>query len=103
MSDIKNSIIISNQVTPDLENRNSFLIVDEPQAVYYQLCRIFFKDSQEYHIHPTAIIHPEGKIILYVSIGPYSIIGKCIINKGTNIHAHVVIYDHTVLGKKCYY
>ena len=99
VSAIKNSIIISNQVMPDLENHNSFLIVDEPQLVYYQLCRIFFKDSQEYHIHPTAIIHPEAIIDPEVSIGPYSIIGKCIINKGTKIHPHVVIYDHSVLGE----
>ena len=99
VSGIKNSIIISNRIIPDLENHNSFLIVDEPQLVYYQLCRIFFKDSQDYHIHPTAIIHPEAKIDPEVSIGPYSIIGKCIINKGTKIHAHVVIYDHTVLGE----
>jgi UDP-3-O-[3-hydroxymyristoyl] glucosamine N-acyltransferase len=99
VSGIKNSIIISNRVIPDSENHNSFLIVDDPQLVYYKLCRIFFKDSQEYHIHPTAIIHPEAKIDPEVSIGPYSIIGKCIINRGTKIHPHVVIYDHSVIGE----
>lgn len=97
--EIENSIIISSQIIPNLENCNSFLIVDEPQLAYYQLCRIFFKDVQPYKIHPTAIIHPEAVIDSEVYIGPYSIIGKCIINKGTKIHPHVVIYDNSILGQ----
>ncbi len=99
VSAIKNSIIISNQSIPALENCNSFLIVNDPQLAYYQLCRIFFRDHQAYGIHSTAIIHPEAVIDPDVYIGPYSIIGKCIINKGTKIHPHVVIYDHSILGQ----
>jgi UDP-3-O-[3-hydroxymyristoyl] glucosamine N-acyltransferase len=99
VAEIKNSIIISNQIIPALENYNSFLIVNDPQLAYYRLCRIFFRDHQAYGIHSTAIIHPEAVIDSDVYIGPYSIIGKCIINKGAKIHPHVVIYDHSILGQ----
>jgi UDP-3-O-[3-hydroxymyristoyl] glucosamine N-acyltransferase len=99
IAEIKKSIIISNQIIPDLENCNSFLVLDEPQLAYYKLCRIFFRDSRAYDIHSTAIIHPEAVIDPDVYIGPFSIIGKCIINKGTKIHPHVVIYDHSILGQ----
>ena len=96
---IKNSIIITSQIIPDLEEANSFLVVDEPQVAYYQLCRAFFKESPVRGIHATAVIDPEAVIDPDVYIGPYSIIGKCMISKGAAIHPHVVIYDNSVIGQ----
>jgi len=99
ISEIKNSIIISNHITPFLDNSNSFLIVNEPQLAYYKLSCICFRNNETYGIHSTAIIHPEAVIDSDVYIGPYSIIGKCIINRGTRIQPHVVLYDHSILGE----
>ena len=59
ISEIKNSIIISNHITPFLDNSNSFLIVNEPQLAYYKLSCICFRNNETYGIHSTAIIHPD--------------------------------------------
>jgi len=98
-AEIKKSIIIADQIIPNLENCNSFIVVNDPQLAFYKLCRSFFKDIKACGIHSTAIIHQKAKIDPNVYIGPYSIIGKCIINRGTNIHPHVVIYDNSVIGE----
>lgn len=98
-TDIKNSIIICNKLPQDLGQSNSFVLVNDPQAVYYKLCRFFFEYEKKCGIHHTAVIDNEADIDSEVYIGPYSVIGKCSIKKGANIHAHVVIYDNTTIGK----
>jgi acetyltransferase-like isoleucine patch superfamily enzyme len=49
-------------------------------------------------IHSTAIVHSDAVIEADVTIGPYSIIGRTTIGKGSIIHPHVVISDGVTIG-----
>jgi len=48
-------------------------------------------------ISSTAIIHPEAIIGENVTIGHYSVIGKCTIGRDCIIHPHVVINDGVII------
>ena len=50
-------------------------------------------------IHPTAIVDDRADIHESVHIGPYCIIGACLIGEGSRIHAHTIINDHVRIGK----
>ncbi len=51
-------------------------------------------------IHPTAIIDPNAKIAVGVSVGPYSVIGPGVdIGANTTIGPHVVIQGPTKIGE----
>lgn len=96
---IEESVIVAECVGPGVSEGNAFLIVEEPQLVFYKLSRFLLDAPTAHAIHPTAIIHPEAEIGAHVALGAYSVIGKCAIGENANIHAHVVIYDNTVIGR----
>jgi UDP-3-O-[3-hydroxymyristoyl] glucosamine N-acyltransferase len=96
---IRESVILAECLDPCIPEGNSFLIVEDPQLVFYKLSRFLLDAPAAHAIHPTAIVHPEAEIGANVALGAYSVIGKCAIGKNTNIHAQVVIYDNTVIGR----
>lgn len=51
-------------------------------------------------IHSTAVIHPEAVLGVNVQVGPYAVVGKCVIGEGSIVHPHVVISDGIVLGNR---
>ena len=53
-------------------------------------------------IHPTAIIHPNCKLGIGVSVGPYSILDECTIGDNTVIGDHVRIHHSVTMGKNCH-
>jgi UDP-3-O-[3-hydroxymyristoyl] glucosamine N-acyltransferase len=61
--------------------------------------RAFFEEKPKWGIHPTVLIDPDADIHEQVSIGPYTVIGKSCIGKGTQIHGNVFIYDNCNIGK----
>jgi UDP-N-acetylglucosamine acyltransferase len=51
-------------------------------------------------IHPTAIVDVKAELDSSVEVGPYSIIGPNVkIDAGTRVAGHVIISDHTIIGK----
>lgn len=91
---ISDSVVISNCFR-DMDNHQ--VIVDNPQLVHYKLTRFFVKEKPV-EIHPTAIISKEAVIGDGVSIGPYSVIGNCVIGDGVCIKNNVVIEDNVSIG-----
>lgn len=50
-------------------------------------------------IHPTAIVHPQARLGVDVSVGAYSIIGENVtIGDRTEIASHVTVGGHTTIG-----
>lgn len=99
-SEIGNSLILCKSFIT-LNESNSFLIVDEPQLVFYKLMNYFYEKKHISKIDSTAIIHPNAIIEEGVSIGAYSLIGECLIKKGSAIKSHVVLEDGVQIGEKC--
>ena len=55
------------------------------------------------NIHPTAVIDPSAEVADDVRIGPFCVIGKGVkILSGNVLMAHVVVGDHTTLGRNNY-
>jgi len=53
-------------------------------------------------IHKTAVIHPDAKLGLDVTVGPYSVIGsKVTVGDGCRIGNHCVFDGQTTIGKNC--
>jgi len=107
---IFNSIILVSR-EPLVTSENTIIIVEDPQLTHYKLA-LSRTVKPEPFIHPSAIIDPEAVISLSAHIGPYCIIGKCIIgdnvallgtitvNDGTEIRKNTVIESHTVIGAR---
>lgn len=56
--------------------------------------------SQQYRIHPTAVIHKSAQIAADVEVGPYSFIGPhVIVGNGCSIGPRVVIEGYTSIGE----
>ena len=95
---VDNDIIYSESLK---ENNKTLLVVPNPKVALAKIGNYFFKDKIIPFIHSTAIIDKEAEIGENVSIGAYSVIGKCKIGDGTIIDSNVKIYDNTEIGKCC--
>ncbi|MGG7036231.1 MAG: hypothetical protein ACI7YS_13700 [Flavobacterium sp.] len=92
------SIIITNK---KLDTENHQIIVENPQLAHYKLTRFFVKEKPA-EIHPTAIISKDAVIGEGVSIGPYSVIGDCVIGDRVRIKNNVVIEDNVTIKTDCF-
>ncbi len=81
-----------------LKNENVQIVLENPQIVHYQLSQEFSL-KPEFTVHKTAIIHKEAVISKDVKIGPYAVIGKCVIEEKVEIGSHTVIYDNVKIKK----
>ena len=84
------------------EKRQNTVYVGNPLKVFVHLIKKYLRDKHTQtlgNIHRTAIIDPQAIIHPSVSIGAYSIIGKCKIDEGTVIKEHVHIYDNVDIGR----
>lgn len=98
---IKNSLVITNQKIKGLDSTNTYCLVDKPQIAFYKLMRSVQTENDTSVIHPTAIIDSDAILEDNISIGPYSIIGKSHIKKGSRIGSHIVIESNTVISENC--
>lgn len=97
---IRRSIIVTDERVESLADTNAFILVDRPQPVFYELCRVLVGDEAAGGIDPTAIVDPRARVDRDVTIGAHAVIGKCEIGWGAHIHPHVVLYDNSVIGRK---
>jgi len=95
---VDNDIIYSESLK---ENNKTLLVVPNPKVALAKIGNYFFKDKIIPFVHSTAIIDKEAEIGENVSIGAYSVIGKCKIGNGTIIDSNVKVYDNTEIGKCC--
>ena len=83
-----------------LANENkTIIIVENPKLSFLRVINSYFVEISRKGIHPTAVVDSKAKIHEDVFIGPFTYIGKCIIEKGTRIHGHVHIYSDIKIGK----
>jgi UDP-3-O-[3-hydroxymyristoyl] glucosamine N-acyltransferase len=107
---IRESVIISNQ-SEGFPEGNLVITVSQPQLVHYKLAKEFEK-QYEPGIHPSSIVHPGAKIAASAHVGPYCVIGECVIgenvvllgtitiNHQTEIGNNTLIESHTVVGAR---
>lgn len=95
---IRGSVLFTKQ---PLGTENIEIVVTNPQLAHYKLTQ-FFLPAQPVGIHPTAIISEKAQIGRDVYIGPYSIIGDCILGDRVRINNHVVIEDRVEIKNDCF-
>ena len=95
---IRNSLIICRSVD-GLDGSNTFILTKEPQLVFYKLMRHFFATEAKSVIHSTAVVSKNAHIASGVSVGPYCVIGNCVIRKGVRLSSHVVVEDRCEIGE----
>lgn len=96
-SDIRNSIIITDQEV-EAGQDNFYFITKNPQLAHYLLAgTLEFQASPS--IHPTSIVHPEAEIAASVHIGPFCVIGKVKIEDHAALYGHITVNDNTFIGK----
>lgn len=79
----------------------TLIVVNNPKVALAEIGNHFFVEKVPAGIHPTAIVDNEAVIGDGVHIGPYSIIGKCVMGDGCVIDCNVRIYDGVKMGQKC--
>ena len=77
------------------------IVLKDPKTSLAKVGVEFFVEQKPHSIHPTAIIDPNAKIGENVNIGPYCIIGNCIIGDNTYIDSYVKIFDEVQIGESC--
>jgi UDP-N-acetylglucosamine acyltransferase len=54
----------------------------------------------QFHLHPSAVVHPKAQIGAGCDIGPFCVIGEhVVLGAGCRLHSHAVIDGHTRLGR----
>lgn len=76
--------------------------VKNPKMALAMVGNTFFVKRPKPGIHPTAIVDDEAVIDSDVYIGPYVIVGKAEIGRGTIVSAFVRIYDNVTIGQECF-
>lgn len=99
---IRDSLVLC-RATDGFDVSNTMMVVAEPQLAFYKLMRRFHAAPAPVvsDIHATAIIDPRAVIGAGVTIGPYSVIGACVVGRGTRIGPHVVVEDGSTIEEEC--
>jgi UDP-3-O-[3-hydroxymyristoyl] glucosamine N-acyltransferase len=97
--EVTGSVVICS-VNVEVVDTNVWLAVDNPQLAFYTLMSFFLAPAPELGVvHPTAVIDADASVAPDVWIGPYCVIGKCVIESGVRLHSHVVIMDGSVVER----
>jgi UDP-3-O-[3-hydroxymyristoyl] glucosamine N-acyltransferase len=92
---IYNSVILVDYF-PENKDTNSYIKVFNPQLVHYKLSSTF-ENKNTPGIHATAIINPRAVISHTAHIGPYCVIGDCIIEENVSLLGHITVNDNVVI------
>lgn len=94
---IYNSLILVNYI-PEQKDSNIYIKVSNPQLAHYKVSASIEKKVPA-GIHPTAIISPDAQIAATAHIGPYCIIGNCIIEDDVQLLGHITVNDNVLIKK----
>jgi UDP-3-O-[3-hydroxymyristoyl] glucosamine N-acyltransferase len=77
---------------------NIYIKVNNPQLANYKIA--LSKETITISgIHPTALIDKDAVINTSAHIGPYCIIGKCVIEANVSLLGHITINDNVIIKK----
>lgn len=79
----------------------TLIVVNNPKVALAEVGNHFFVEKVVPSIHPTAVVDREAKLGNDVYIGPYCVIGKCVIGDGCSFDSNVRIYDGVEIGNHC--
>lgn len=97
----KNVVIVARKTFPHQIENASFLITQEPKAVFFTILEHFWSERQSRGIATSAVVE-SGDIADDVVIGHHCYIGKDVrIGAGTVIEHNVSIYHRVEIGRKC--
>jgi len=80
----------------------TLIVVVNPKVALAKIGNEFFVTKYEAGIHPTAVVSDGAKIGKNVFIGPYCVIGDCIIGDNTIITSNVRLYNGVEIGSHCF-
>ncbi|HLW09272.1 MAG TPA: UDP-3-O-(3-hydroxymyristoyl)glucosamine N-acyltransferase [Fermentimonas sp.] len=86
-------------IPPDVLKRKTLILTQNPNLLFARVARKIFSPEQQYGIHQTTIIHSDAVINQNIFIGPYTYIGKAIIETGTVINGNCFIDNDVSIGK----
>lgn len=98
--DFQTSLILCDPTRDQFDQENSYIIVENPQLVFYQLMNEFVP-RQQGGINTSSTIDDNAVIADNVSIGANCVIGNAIIGKNSVIKANVVVHDGVTIGENC--
>ena len=76
-----------------------FLKVENPKLVIIRVLEKLYAPKIKFEVHPSSVIHSEAQIHKNVYIGPFTYVGKAVIEEGTIIHGHCHVFDNIKIGK----
>ncbi|MBS1513755.1 MAG: UDP-3-O-(3-hydroxymyristoyl)glucosamine N-acyltransferase [Bacteroidetes bacterium] len=76
-----------------------FLKVENPKLVIIRVLEKLYAPKIKFEVHPSSVIHSEAQIHKNVYIGPFTYVGKAVIEEGTIIHGHCHVFDNVKIGK----
>ncbi len=76
------------------------IICSDPKLAFCIVSKLLINRTAPNGIHPTAIVSEDAEVHPTVSIGPYSVLEKCVIGEETVVHSNVVIYSNSRVGKR---
>lgn len=94
------SLILCDEGKKDFDENNTYIVVENPQLVFYQLMNQFI-EKKPTGTHSSAIIDCQAQISESASIGANSVIGKASVGSGVIIKENVVIHDNVKIGANC--
>ncbi len=83
----------------------STIEVERPRLAMMKLITMFYEEPEtNKDVHPTAVVHPEAKLGLNVSIGPNVVIARgAVIGDNTKVLANSYIGNGAIIGNNCFF
>lgn len=96
----KARVILTDSSVVPVEGK-TLIVVNNPKVALAEIGNHFFVEVVPATIHSTAVIDKEAVIGKCVHIGPYCVIGKCVIGDDCFIDSNVRVYDGVTIGHHC--
>ena len=83
----------------------STIEVERPRLAMMKLITMFYEEPESNKdVHPTAVVHPEAKLGVNVSLGPNVVVAKgAVIGDNTKILANSYIGNGAIIGANCFF
>lgn len=89
----KGSVVLTKQELAQKDLPITYVLVNEPKAVFAQIAKAFLPKSQWVGISEKALIHPTAQVSPSAHVGPFAVICE-----GAKIGPHTVVFPHAYIG-----
>ena len=93
------AIICNIEGINSIKSDKCLIIVENPKEIFAGIINKIFQQHKAYQIHSSSIIHSDAQLHDNICIGPFCVIGNCIIEEGVEIQSNVCIHDNVYIGK----